>query len=206
MRYLGMGVFRSAGVLSLLLILSIAGSAHAGTAKSCERPGMRVVVASVRSNVVFDRAAPNGGRYLACLYSTGRMIEIAHGVRPARGRDFPLVSLLPRLAGNFVAVDQGTAGVRAIKRRTVRVVNLRTGTTLHQFSQSGSIIVTDLEVKANGSVAWIWREADTGPSVHKFDSRHVELYRGALSLRSLALSESTLFWDTGAGPMSARLD
>jgi hypothetical protein len=196
-------------LLAAVVVVSTAGmsSARAEDPAACHPRGMRVVAATPRAVVLLDRQASGGGRYLGCTYSRGRIVPIARGARPTDRRDFPLVSVVPRIAGNFVAVDQGEAHGNIIVRRTVRVVDLRTGRSASAFTARGQLLVTDLELKANGSVGWIWRESDVGPSVHKLENGiHRVLYQGPLALRSLALSGSTLYWDTGSGPMSARLD
>lgn len=194
------------------VLLATVGAAHATSTATaitvggdrCELRRAAVVSATQRAVILKDTRGP--GSYLGCVYRRNRLFRLAGGLNTGPGRPLRLVGLRPRLAGRFAAVDQGTQRGGRITSRTVKVVDLATGRTVHSYREGGQAAVTDMELKPNGSVAWILRSDRTGTSVHKYDRTHTVLYRGLLAEASLALSGSSVYWLTPDGPKAARLD
>jgi hypothetical protein len=119
-----------------------------------------------------------------------------------------------RLSGRFVGymvegcIKASPCGVE------VRVVDLSTGKRTVQasaFQASGMPLfeVTDLELKSNGSVAWIEKLAAGGYEVRKSDAsgRNLLLDSGPdIDPSSLAASASIVYWTKAGVPRSAKLD
>jgi hypothetical protein len=133
-----------------------------------------------------------------CLYSTNRLVKL--GVDdgdPISRRDYRLVG--PYVA--FLRIEAcGTGGCY-----TVVVRDLRSGRRTRALPTG---FVSDLELKGNGSVAWIERPLVSGepPTVRAADTHGVrQLDSGNIAEGSLRLNDSTLTWLTGGVARSATL-
>ena len=165
---------------------------------------MVVKTAGIQRNVMF-----------ACLYSRGFWINV--GLATQKDPDSATVrTTVPRVAGSRVAYVQAVSWREA--GTAVRVVDLRrvprrnAVATVDPVYGERDVLMsgTDLELKPNGSVAWIWRGVRGGQQVievHKRDADgHALLDVGAeIDVRSLARADSTLYWTKAGVPQSAQL-
>jgi hypothetical protein len=111
-----------------------------------------------------------------------------------------------RLAGGWVAYE------RALSRRGLsdsRVESRSLGGTRRRRSELVHGVVSnvpDMELKRNGSIAWVWR-IDGVPQVRKLDADGEAVLDSGTEIdeRSLALSDSTLYWTKGGQPFSTQL-
>lgn len=154
-------------------------------------------------------------RWYACLYSAGRRVHLGV-VGPAA--DFSDRIAPVRLAGRYVAFSsEYTASTGDAIGALVAVCDLRTGTFVHRFQSPGdpnTYDVTDLELRANGSVAWVARIIPGMPATTTFEVRAFQAAKtrstildsgAAIGSRSLALSGMTLYWTNDGAPRSTKL-
>jgi hypothetical protein len=142
----------------------------------------------------------------ACLFSANRRFKL--------GQDEDDDSDLGpfRLVGPYVAYHGAYCSMGC--GFDLRVLDLRDGTILRKLPESSSTplgAVTDLELKDNGSIAWISRPApystETAPSVSAYDSLGLrQLDVGDIELHSLELDGSTLSWTKEGVLQSATLN
>jgi len=210
---------------ALLVTLLAAAPAPAASADSarrpsvCTPPGTRTLEASPRARV-FTRGRESFSPVFACHYRTGRRIRLGtQDCFDSRGVE------LPRLAGRFVAYALVTCHRAPTSEAVVRVRDLRSGRTIARADATtplpaGSrplVSVTDLELKPNGSVAWIAQNSvasATGTTPERIEVRKLErrgrdvLLASGLGIvpASLALGGSTLYWTRDGAPFSAALD
>ena len=143
-------------------------------------------------------------RWYGCLYRTQRRVHLGD-VGPA-GMFSDRISPV-RLAGRYVATAaEYTASTGDAQGALIQVRDLRSGALVQRFQSPGdpnTYDVTDLELRSNGSVAWIARiiqgmPATTTYEVRRFpatESHSTILDAGpAIGRRSLALSGPTLYW------------
>ena len=176
--------------------------------KRCYPKGARTIAASDRARVYEWTSEEDDSRYIACVFRTGRRIELGFSESAARSSfDIPLVRFAKwQLAyvwrGCLVYCNTG-----------VQRVNLRTGKR-RGFASDDYISVPDLELRSNGSLAWIQQEFDSSTRqlrdirVLKHDAGGTtELDAGMdIASESLALSGSWLYWTRGGEPRFATLD
>ncbi|MDQ4130507.1 MAG: hypothetical protein M3133_05895 [Actinomycetota bacterium] len=124
---------------------------------TCRARGSTTVFSSRHARIYETRS----GHVYGCLYSANRRVLLGRsdcqGVTMGDPEDFRLAGRLVGYATSACNIDQG--------KDTVRVTDLRTGRKLVVADASptfamalpdiGGYFVTDLEVKGNGSVAWI---------------------------------------------------
>lgn len=154
-------------------------------------------------------------RWYACLYRTGRRIHLGD-VGPA-GMFSDRISPV-RLAGRYVATaEEYTASSGDALGAVIEVRNLLTGALVHRFQSPGdpnTYDITDLELRSNGSVAWIARIVQGVPATTAYEVRtfpttesHTTIVDAgpAIDPRSLALSRKTLYWTRDGAPRSTTL-
>jgi hypothetical protein len=146
----------------------------------------------------------------ACLFESDRRVLLG------RNHDDETVDL-PRLAGPFVGYARSFCGIGGCQAQ-IRVVDLRDGSELRDPGAApgppaGPNLATDIELKENGSVAWIVGRSEwfkPGSLTHELwvsDSQGLRrLDAGALEPKSLALSGSSLSWRHGSQTLTATLD
>jgi hypothetical protein len=139
---------------------------------------------------------------VACALRTGRRVVLGEGA----DIDYLYEVSIVRFAKWRVAATWRSSS-RYFSSAGLDVVDLRSGEkhTITSMAWEGS--VTDVELKPNGSVAWIQSREGTA-TVTKLDAsgRH-ELDAGpAIGLDSLALSGSRLYWMNDDQPRTALLD
>ena len=189
--------------------------ANGGTA--CSATGSRTEEAS-RSARVYSRVVAGGEvrRWYGCLYSADRRVRL--GDVGAPGSYLDRISPV-RLAGRYVATaNEWTATTGDAIGAVIVVRDLRTGAVVHRFENDPAINtydVTDLELRANGAVAWIARVVMAGTPATITDEVRTSLpgtsatrlldEAPAVERRSLALSGRTLYWTSGGVPRSATL-
>ena len=133
---------------------SVAGSA---SAKPCRPKGSTTVTKSRLGRIYKLQTPGNVPDFYGCLYSRGKayLIGERNFCDVAEPGDF-------RLAGRYVAYSLPYCNIDQ-RADQVRVLDLKTGKQLVATSASPSleivcpcpVYVTDMELKANGSVAWI---------------------------------------------------
>jgi hypothetical protein len=196
--------------------------ADAGNRPACSSPGSATVLASRSARVFTKRGTvrPNYRvrRYYACSYRRDRRIRIGIVGEPG----VFATSLTPiRLAGRFVAYATFLEGAADGSQAYVDVRDLRTGARTKsvtagepdegQFSHDFQGPIQDLELRSNGSVAWIEKTFTTGDPLfrvvkHDAGGRAVLDAGTDVDPRSLALSGSRLYWTRGGTPFAATLD
>jgi hypothetical protein len=201
-----------------LIIVAVAALALAGVSPQaqpakrppCSHKGSRTILASEQARiyeVTRNQAALTWLR--GCLYRTNRRVLLARS--DLDGVSEQIESL--RLTGRFAAFGATGSAKADTLGSAVRVVDLRRGRRRYAAPPQRSPFRTfDLELKRNGSVAWI-----AGPhpgyaarpfQVFKTDAsgRQVMLASGEdIEPHSLALSGSHLYWTQGGAPFSALL-
>jgi hypothetical protein len=205
--------------LALLFVATMWASAHVSHAASrpaCSSSGSKTVLATRDARVFTKRGRDRRDRvtrYYGCHYRTdsrrrlgtvGPAGEFSDSVKPIR------------LAGPFVGYAIHYQGPAGGTYAVVRVMDLRTGrlrfddqaSDAKDFDAQGK--VTDLELKPNGSVAWITRtgfESSSPREVRRNDSTGKRtLDTGSdIAAYSLALSDSRLYWSKGGNALSATL-
>jgi hypothetical protein len=206
-----------AGALALggTAFLVDAGAATSSPRCAPKLGAARTLAATSRGRIVVKTGGVQKNIMFACLYSRGFWINVGMGTyRDARSS---VRVSVPRLVGSRLAYIQAASYRRA--GTAVRVFDLRrvprryaVATDDAVYGEAGVLMTgTDLELKPNGSVAWIWtgmRNGERLTEVHKFDAGgHVLLDSGAdVQPGSLSLSGSTLYWTRAAGPFSATLE
>jgi hypothetical protein len=148
----------------------------------------------------------------ACLYSVDQRVALGPNGFDERGVGLRLKQF--RLAGPYLGygcggnwMDKCTAGVR--------VVDLRDGSVRSPvmpawvFSQNGWSVPSDVELKDNGSVAWILGGRPDWPlevgALDKNGQRQLDRGTG-IEPNSLTLDGSTLSWQNGNQTHSTTLD
>lgn len=200
--------------------LAMTGPVSPAAAQSdCEARGSRTEDASRFARVYSVRRVRDGDtatrRWYACLYRTGRRVALGE-VGPA-GMFSDRISPV-RLAGRYVAyAEEYTAATGDAIGAVVQVRDLRTRTLVSRFQSPGdpnTYDVTDLELRANGSVAWIARIVQGTPATTTYEVRtfaagesesEIVDSGAAIETRSLALSGRTLFWTRDGAPRSTTL-
>jgi hypothetical protein len=141
----------------------------------------------------------------ACLFSVNRAFELDQD----DDDDSDLDTF--RLVEPYVAYGQAECPMGC--GFSLHVQDLRDGRERHLPRAEGQSIgrVTDIALRATGSVAWISRAApyseDLRPAVWADDGQVTRLLdRGNIDLESLELSGTTLTWTRDAAQQSATLD
>ena len=198
--------------------LAAGGPATAVAQDRCQAERSRTEEASRYARVYSVRRVQDDAvtrRWYACLYSANRRVHLGD-VGPAS--DFSDRIAPVRLAGRHVAYSsEYTAATGDAIGALVAVRDLRTGAFVHRFQSPGdpnTYDVTDLELRANGSVAWVARIIQGMPATTTFEVRSFQAPKapstildsgGAIGSGSLALSGRTLYWTTDGLPRSATL-
>jgi hypothetical protein len=180
---------------------------------ACSHKGSRTVLATDQARIYRQTGRTESGdlEYLlrGCLYRTNRRVLLAEGSGDGL---FEQVESL-RLAGRFAAFGV-TGSIKALTLGSaVRVVDLRRRKRRDAAPRQNPFKTFDLELKRNGSVAWIAGPrpgfAATGPfQVFKTDASGRQLLLASgddIDPRSLALSGSHVYWTQGGAPFSALL-
>ena len=154
-------------------------------------------------------------RWYACLYSAGRRVHL--GVVGPAGQFSDRIAPV-RLAGRYVAFSsEYTASTGDAIGAVVTVRDLRTGAFVNRFQSPGdpnTYDVTDLELRANGSVAWVAGIIQGMPATTTFEVRAFQERKAqstvldsgaAIGSGSLALSGRTLYWTSDGTPRSTTL-
>lgn len=199
-------------------VLAAGAPAAAVAADECQARGSRTEEASRYARVYSVRRVQDDThvrRWYACLYSEDRRVRL--GTVGAGGVHLDRISPV-RLAGRYVATaSEYTAATGDALGAVVEVRDLRTGRLVRHFhspSEPNTYDVTDLELRANGSVAFIARVLGGMPATTTYEVRALRstgssselLDSGAgIDRRSLALSGSTLYWSNDGLPRAARL-
>ena len=198
--------------LGVAVALGASGTAESRHPQGCTIKGAKTLRATKHARVI-----EKGTRVYGCLYRTGRRFLLAnpaYGVGQVRN---------VRLAGRVVGYSRQSQG-----KRKVTVRELRRGRIVHDAAAAVaprccSTAVTDLELRRNGSVAWI---AETIPfdiplappgsypdprpdyQVRKADRAGQALLDAAhdVAPRSLMLSGATISWTRGGTTYAAVLD
>jgi hypothetical protein len=186
---------------------------RSGRKAPCSLEGSKTIAAGLHGRV-FARRPVDYARVYGCLYARNRRVPLG---RYRECFDSEAVSL-PRLAGRFAGFALDFCHRAPTATSTVVVKNLRSGRTkfrLPGFTGTPPGVpalygVTDLELKPNGSVAWIVenRQGERQVEVRKADAegRGAVLDSGTgIDTRSLALSESRLYWLKDGRAQSALL-
>ena len=209
-----------AGIGTLAVaILALAGSAApAVAAERCQAKNSRTEEASRYARVYSVRRIQDDAvtrRWYGCLYSSGRRVRLGD-VGPS-GQFSDRISPV-RLAGRHVAyASEYTASTGDALGAVVQVRDLRTGAFVRRFQSPGdpnTYDVTDLELRTNGSVAWIARIIAGTPARTSYEVRLFPTSQAQASIadagptlgaRSLALSAGTLYWTRDGAARSAVL-
>lgn len=123
------------------------------------------------------------------------------------------------IAGTTVAFQSDSA-TSENARRTIVVVDLRTGRSLRSITPGGPGFVTAIVVKSDGAVAWIVETKSEPASAENHQMKHSEYAVEAadksgnrvlatgpgIDPSSLALAGSTLYWTQGGKPASTMLN
>ncbi len=210
-----------AGIPVLALsILALGGTApSAAAAQSCEAKSSRTEEASRYARVYSVRRVQDDAvtrRWYGCLLSSGRRVRLGD-VGPSGAFSDRIAPV--RLAGRHVAfVSEYTASTGDALGAVVAVRDLRTGVFVSRFQSPGdpnTYDVTDLELRANGSVAWIARIVAGMPATTTYEVRvfpatqsHSTIVDSgpAIGPQSLALSARTLYWTHDGAARSASLE
>ena len=117
----------------------------------------------------------------------------------------------------MAAATEDTAATGDAIGAVVEVADLGTGRVVARFqspSEPNTYDVTDLELRANGSVAWIARIVSGTPATTTYEVRtfgptvsHSTIVDSGpdIASRSLALSAPTLYWTRAGAPRSTTL-
>jgi hypothetical protein len=180
---------------------------------ACSAPGSKTLAASVGGRI-FARRARDYSPVFGCLYRRNRRVRLG---RFRECFDSSAVTL-PRLAGRYAGYALENCHRTPRSSAEVVVKNLRNGRTLHRVdgftgTPAGTpplYSVTDLELKRNGSIAWIVLSTQAGRrvEVRKSDAdgdNRVLDAGGEIELDSLALSASRIYWTKAGRPLSAQL-
>jgi hypothetical protein len=200
-------------ILTFGLTLLPSATADARRAAVCAKKGGKTIV-STREARVFKKRA----QVYACLRRGRRAFPLGRNVPPVADDRVGRI----RLRGRFVAYLW-----RGSWRGRVKVKELRRGRTVHDgaltvVARPGFTALSDLELKRNGSIAWI---AATNPldvplmlyplpidylpfwEVSKFDVDGRVLLDSARDIGgSLLLRDSTVYWSRGRQIRSAPLN
>lgn len=201
-------------ILGLGLALAVSGPAQGRGSPACATKAARTLLATKHARVFKKRQ-----RIYACLYRTRRSFRI--GGRNSSGGKSSIGNL--RLAGRFVAYSR--MGQRGIKLtvRELRKGRIVRDTPATVSERPGLTAVTDVELKRNGSLAWIVKrtpiDGPLSPYPLPADSRseyhvrksdrtgHALLDSGHdIAPRSLVLRRATLYWMKSGNTRSATLD
>ena len=203
---------------AVAVLASAASASPAAAAERCQAKNSRTEEAGRYARVYSVRRIQDDAvtrRWYGCLYSSGRRIRLGD-VGPS-GQFSDRISPV-RLAGRHVAyASEYTASTGDALGAVVQVRDLRTGAFVRRFQSPGdpnTYDVTDLEVRTNGSAAWIARIIAGTPA---FTSYEVRLFPSSqaqstiadagssIGARSLALSAGTLYWTREGAARSAVL-
>ena len=169
----------------------------------CFPRGSDTVAMSARARV-YETAEDENQNYavVACALRTGRRVVLGTGM----DIDYTYAVTTVRFTKWQLAVAWYSSS-RYFYSAGLDLVDLRAGTKNGVTSMGWSGSVTDVELKPNGSVAWIQhREGTTTVMKQDASGRH-ELDSGAGVARdSLALSGSWLYWTKDGQPRVATLD
>jgi hypothetical protein len=177
--------------------------------KRCFPKGSQTVAASDRARV-YEWSQPDDRDVVqVCVFRTGRRIELGYSSTAARDSFY-----LQRVRFAKWQLAYVWRGCLVYCNNGVARVNLRTGQR-RGFASGEYISVPDLELKSNGSLAWIQQEFDSSAGqplrnirVLKHDAGGTtELDAGmGIASESLALSDSWLYWTRAGEPRFAMLD
>jgi hypothetical protein len=194
----------SAVTVAAVLVTAQAPSAARDGRAHCAPAGARVVLANARVRVYRD-----GPEVVACWVRTGRETSLGYRESGGSGGFADVVRQL-RLAGRFVAHSLVTCRDRCSVR--VVVTDARTSRTRERSVPAGldPNAVRDLELRPNGSVAWIGPSSVGEGAPLEVRARDASgertLDSGAdVEPHSLALSGATLYWTKAGRPVSAQL-
>jgi hypothetical protein len=196
--------FASAVTVAAVLVTAQAPSAARDGRAHCAPAGARVVLANARVRVYRD-----GPEVVACWVRTGRETSLGYRESGGSGGFADVVRQL-RLAGRFVAHSLVTCRDRCSVR--VVVTDARTSRTRARSVPAGldPNAVRDLELRPNGSVAWIGPSSAGEGAPLEVRARDASgertLDSGAdVEPHSLALGGATLYWTKAGRPVSAQL-
>ena len=211
-------------VATAALCVSVVAATAADARRPCASRGSRTVLATAGTRI-FTRPARVAPRYrvtrwYGCAYGTDRRFRLATVGEPG----IFVTAVRPvRLVGHLVAYSDYYEGPAGGTLADVRVRDLRSGRQVVS-QQAGTPDaeerqrpVEDLELKADGAVAWIEASEPVSPPpagavmyrVRKRDAggAAVTLDEGPdIAPRSLAVSASTVYWTRGGSPRSAALN
>ncbi len=201
-------------VVSTIVVANVLPAAAAqARSPACKTKAAKTLLTSKHARVFKQR-----GRIYACLYRPGRSFQI--GGRNAAGGNTDIANL--RLAGRFVAYSRSQSGIRLAAKELRRGKVVR-DTPATVATTPGLTAVTDLELKLNGSLAWIVKRtpldaplspyAMPGTSQPQYEVRKSDRTGDAvldsgpdIAPASLALRRGTASWMKGTSTFSATLD
>jgi hypothetical protein len=141
----------------------------------------------------------------ACLFSANKRIQIG-----LANSSYP--GSTARLAAPYVAYAAHSCDVCSSQHSILQVRDLRDGSLVHDLSASSpdgnGDEVTDLELKPNGSLAWVVAQPYSHVELVAFDANGRRVLDSGLDLQreSLTLNGSTLNWVKAGVTYSATLD
>jgi hypothetical protein len=132
----------------------------------------------------------------ACLFSVNRLVKL--GQDDDDDEDVEAI----RLVGPYVAYSRAYCPMGC--NFDLTVIDLRDGRRVKRVGTGG---ITDLELKENGSVAWIEFASESEREVWAYDTTgRRQLDRGNIPRQSLTLEGSTLSWMKDGVTYTATLD
>ncbi len=186
----------------------------ASAASPCAKKESKTVTASERARIYTQKGTgkDRGERiHVGCWFSSERRTRLFTGEPGVEdASQF-------RVAGRFVAFATVSADPTGDgDSASIEVYDLKAGklTARHVVPQdTNDVGVTDIELKSNGSFAWIENAASSNPVAAKVRVKIRDraglrvLDEGVgIATRSLASSGSTLYWTHDGAPRSTNLD
>jgi hypothetical protein len=144
-------------------------------------------------------------RAYACLTSRHRVRRLGLYVSGGAGEEYGPYRFA--VGGRFVAFDAAECDRESCSQSVVKVVDVRSGAVKRApLAPEGALKVSDIVVKANGSIAWI-RAVGGGARVERMDSTGYAVLDPGPAVKdgSLALAHSTVYWTSGGTATSAAL-
>jgi hypothetical protein len=193
----------------------------AGARPACSSKGSRTVLATKSARIFTKRAIVRPRyhvtRWYGCMYRYDRRFRLATVGEPG----IFVTAVRPiRLAGRFVGYSDFYEGPAGGTLADIHVRDLRSGREVfrHQAGEPDATDnqgpVQDLELKPNGSIAWIEATKPVSPQT-QLTYRVLERAAGGQAVtldegpdvapRSLAVSASTVYWTRAGVPRSALL-
>ena len=190
----------------------------------CTMSGSDTILANRQARFFVKRNRRTADIYYACRYRTNRRIRLAKATGECNDEAHSVES--PRLAGRFVAFVAVSEGCTEGRYAEIVTVNLasRKRRSIHPPASKPRRValatseVEDLELKSDGSVAWIASGEEDEPDEDRAwvgrevgllrprDSRSRVLDSGSdIEPDSLRLSRARVHWTKGGNPFSASL-